>query len=127
MWPAVTSVNTTSAMALPIEATAVRSKASTKMDAATAVNRRPLGILPPVRRPIRGGNCPREASSSLRPVAGYSPALVAPAVANSAVTLIIQKPTWPRAGSAATAMAVAPEAMTSSTGSVPNTPRAMAT
>ena len=39
---------------------------------------------------ISGGNCLVSTSRSLSPIAGYSPALVAPAVANSAVTVISQ-------------------------------------
>ena len=48
-------------------------------------------------------------------------------MAKSPVTLISQKPKRPRVGSAATAIAVPPEAITSSTVSVPNTPSATAT
>ena len=40
--------------------------------------------------PITGGNCRVAVISSQRPFAGYSPALVAPDVAKSAVTVIIQ-------------------------------------
>ena len=52
---------------------------------------------------------------------------MAPAVANKAVTVMSVYPACPRTGSAATARAVPPEAMTSSVVSVPNTPSATAT
>jgi len=65
----------------------------------------PLEARPPSLRAISGGNCAVSASRSDSPWAGYSPALVAPAVANSAVP---------------------PEEITLSTVSVPNTPSAMA-
>ena len=53
--------------------------------------------------------------------------MVAPAVANSAVTVISQYPASPSTGWAATAIAVGPAAMTSGTVSVPNTPIETAT
>src|SRR5262245_26008396 len=56
------------------------------------------------------------------PPAGYRPALVAPAVENSAVTFISQYPARPSTGWAATASAVPPDSMTLSTVSVPKTP-----
>ena len=52
---------------------------------------------------------------------------MAPEVANRAVTLINQQPAVPSVGSAALAMAVPPEAITSSTVRVPNTPSETAT
>ena len=52
---------------------------------------------------------------------------MAPAVANSAVMLMSTYPKSPSSGWAATAMAVGPESMTSSTVRVPNTPSATAT
>ena len=92
-----------------------------------AVITSPHGTRPPSRRPSSGGNWPMEDICSHRPPAGYSPALVAPAVANNAVTVIIQYPARPSTGSAATANAVPPESITSWTVSVPNTPRETAT
>ena len=55
------------------------------------------------------------------------PALVAPAVANSAVIVISQYPASPRTGFATIAMAVGPAAITWSTVSVPKTPSETAT
>ena len=55
------------------------------------------------------------------------PEFVAPAVANSAVMAISRYPASPSAGFAASASAVPPEAMTSSTVRVPYTPSEIAT
>jgi hypothetical protein len=60
------------------------------MIATTAVISSPAGARPPNRRPSTGGNWPIAAICSHSPAAGYSPAFVAPAVENSAVTLISQ-------------------------------------
>ena len=88
--PSVTIPKMVSATALPIEATAERSKTTTTMMTATARMISPNGARPPSRRAISVGNWPDAARWSDRPVAGYSPELVAPAVANSAVTVISQ-------------------------------------
>ena len=82
--------NTSSAITLPMEAIADRSNPTASTMASAAVITRPVPTRPPNRRPITGGTGLMEAISSHSPVAGYSPALVAPAVANRAVTLIIQ-------------------------------------
>ena len=46
----------------------------------------PAGARRPNRRPSSGGELAHDAISSHSPAAGYSPAFVAPAVENSAVT-----------------------------------------
>ena len=89
-WPIVTSAKIPSATADPIDATADRSNSTTSRMIPAAAISRPAGATPPIRRAMRSGNWPVEARWSERPVAGYSPALVAPAVANSAVTVISQ-------------------------------------
>ena len=76
------------ATALPIEAIASRLNRTASTRHATAAISSPADTRPPNRRAIRPGNCPVSASRSDSPAAGYSPALVAPAVANSAVTAI---------------------------------------
>ena len=82
--------NTTNATTLPIEAIALRSKNTASSAADTAVTTRPTGTRSASRAPIVGGNWPVPAISSHNPAAGYRPAFVAPAVANRAVTVIIQ-------------------------------------
>ena len=89
-WAAVMSVKITSATALPIEAIASRLKRTARTRHASAWNSSPDESRPPNFRAISGGNCRVSTSRSDSPGAGYSPALVAPAVANRAVTLISQ-------------------------------------
>ena len=91
MWPTVMSVKTTSAITLPIEAIALRSKNTASSDdgdrggdeAERGTSRRRVN-------PSPVGTVAVSVISSQRPFAGYSPAFVAPDVANSAVTVIIQ-------------------------------------
>ena len=58
---------------------------------------------------------------------GYRLEFTAPVVENRAVMTMRTYPNWPSVGFAASASAVPPEAITSSTVSVPNTPRATPT
>jgi hypothetical protein len=89
-WAAVTRVNTSRAMALPIDAIELKSNPAARTIAAAAVTSSPAGARPPNLRPSAGGNWPIDAICSHRPAAGYSPAFVAPVVENSAVTLMSQ-------------------------------------
>ena len=84
------SVKISRATALPIEAIASSLNRTARTRHATASISSPADARPPSFRAISGGNCPVSASRSDSPGAGYSPALVAPAVANNAVTLISQ-------------------------------------
>ena len=88
---AVTSVNTTRATALPIEAIAFRSKTDGQDDRSRRRDQQP-GRGPPAEpsAPSPAGTARSPPSARDSPAAGYSPALVAPAVANRAVTLISQ-------------------------------------
>ncbi len=69
-----------------------------------------------------GGNCPISASELVRLAERKSVPFVAPAVAISAATAISVKPASPRVGRAASAIAVSPYPIASSTVSVPKTP-----
>ena len=90
MWPTVIRVNTSSAITLPIEAIALEVEEHGEQRRGDRRADEPDGGASAEREPITGGNCRVAAISSHRPVAGNSPALVAPEVANSAVTVIIQ-------------------------------------
>ena len=87
---AVIIVKITRATALPIDAIESSLNATARTRHKAAAISSPFDARPPVLRAISGGNCPVSASRSLSPCAGYKPALVAPAVANSAVTVISQ-------------------------------------
>ena len=83
-------VKITRATALPIDAIASSLNTSARTRHTAAWISSPAETRPPSLRAISGGNCPVSASRSDSPWAGYRPALVAPAVANSAVTVISQ-------------------------------------
>ena len=67
---AVTSVKTSRATALPIEAIAFRSKSDREYEAGAASTRSPTETRRRSRRPITGGNWPVAASRSQSPAAG---------------------------------------------------------
>ena len=75
-----------------------------------------------VLRPNSGGNWPTDASIRVSPPEAYSVALTEEVVASSAATAIIVNPASPSAGRAASAIAVSPYSITSSTVRVPKTP-----
>ena len=83
-WATVTRAKTIRAIALPIDAMAVRSNANDRPMAAPQVIRSPATARPATRYPSRGGNWPAAAIASDSPAAGKSPALVAPTVAKRA-------------------------------------------
>jgi len=87
---AVIMVKITRATALPIDAIESRLNTTARTRHTAAWISSPFEAGPPALRAISGGNWPVSASRSDSPCAGYSPALVAPAVANIAVTVISQ-------------------------------------
>jgi hypothetical protein len=77
--------------------------------------------------PKIGGNCVSSERVCVRPPAAKMFELIEDAVASSAAIAMIVKPASPSAGRAASAKAVSPCSITSSTVSVPKTPRLTAT